>query len=189
MLNSLSFINSSKFIGIFLTILSGILYGNIGYLGVTQLSPKFSVNDVLFWWFFLAGGLLLPFAFKSSNYKKISLKHSLLIFSLGGGFYGLSTLFYFWSATKIGMGVSMVIFFTFPLFVAFLSWIFDNSQFDRTLYLSVILTIIGMFLLAGNINSTLWCKESLWGLAAGFCFALYIIISKKIALPPLKVTV
>jgi drug/metabolite transporter (DMT)-like permease len=184
-----STIKYSHNVGTILAILSGILYGSLAYLGVTQLSSIFSIYDVLFWRFLLASAFLLPLTLNTTSTEDDTLKNLFLAFFIGGGFYGLSTIFYFWSAEEVGTGVSMVIFFTFPLFVALLSWLLDQQRFNYLTYASVILIFIGLALLMGKVDSNFCWKSSLLGLGSGLSFAFFVYMSKKLKISPMKFTV
>src|SRR5690349_2102438 len=114
--------------GSFYTILSGLLYGLIGYFGTTLINTNMSVSNMTFWRFLIATIFIFLFCFKYLNNKEIQFRSLFQAFVAGALFYSFSTMIYFASSRYIGTGLAMIIFFTFPIFVIFLSWIFYQSR-------------------------------------------------------------
>ena len=81
--------------GTALALVSGILYSSLGYLGVSQLGPNFTIYDMLFWRFFVSALLLIPFVLKGSCWTPLVFKVVPWLFVVGGASYGLSSVFYF----------------------------------------------------------------------------------------------
>ena len=171
--------------GTALAIASGVLYSGLGYLGITQIQPGFTIYDMLFWRFVFASLMLVPFVLKPSLWTPSVFKIMPWIFFVGGATYGLSSVFYFLSAQEIGTGVSMVIFFTFPVFVALFAWIFDRHRLGRLTYISMILLFSGLWLLADECGSGFHWKAGLLALGSGVSYAVYVYMGKKIKIDPL----
>ncbi len=171
--------------GTALAIASGVLYSGLGYLGITQIQPGFTIYDMLFWRFVFASLMLVPFVLKPSLWTPSVFKIMPWIFFVGGATYGLSSVFYFLAAQEIGTGVSMVIFFTFPVFVALFAWIFDRHRLGRLTYISMILLFSGLWLLADECGSGFHWKAGLLALGSGVSYAVYVYMGKKIKIDPL----
>lgn len=167
---------------IFCTALSAILYGCIGYFGNQLMSLGFSVCDLLLWRFFISALLLSPcLVMLLKNPFSFDWKSILFLFFVGALFYGGGTACYFESTKTIGTGLGMVIFFTFPLFVALLSCIVNKAPLNKPTILSLSLIAMGLVLIAfgdpenTTINSTGLC----YALLSGFGYGLYVFLSKE----------
>lgn len=169
-------------IGVFYTALSAILYGCIGYFGASLMHAGFSVCDLLLWRFFVSLLMLAPclfFVFKeSSNVKLLNLTSLFLISAV---FYGGGTACYFEASRTIGTGLAMVLFFTYPLFVAILSIITKKSPINLPTVIALILIVIGSVLIAfGNgINIEMDLIGLTFALASGLGYGLYVFGSKE----------
>src|ERR1700704_3613667 len=102
-------------------ILSGLLYGLLGYFGMVLIRSGLSPFNLSFWRFFLSL-VFLWVIFISQPMKNLSnFKEHIKAVACGALFYsGPSTLFFI-ASQYIGTGQSMVIFFSFPAFVMVLN--------------------------------------------------------------------
>ncbi len=174
--------------GIFYALTSGLLYGLIGYFGVSIIRANHSVFNMLFWRFLVAALLMVvPLLFL---YKKNgeSCSGSLKMFMAGAAFYAASTVLYFLASQHIGTGLAMVLFFTYPAIVMLLNWYFKGTPPAKTYYLAIAMIMIGLLLLADLSSASF----SLVGIglmifsAAGY--ASYVVASKNVASTPLMTT-
>lgn len=172
--------------GTFLAILSGVLYGTLGYLGISQIQVGFNVYDMLFWRFMGAALLIMPFVIRSTTWHKFNLPIIGLLFFLGGGTYAACALFYFLAAENLGTGIAMMFFFAFPVFVALLSWILDRHRLGRLTYVSMMILFSGLWLLADKPGSGFDWVDALFALASGVTYAVYVYLGKKIKVNPLN---
>ncbi len=171
--------------GTLLAVVSSILYSSLGYLGITQMHPGFTVYDMLFWRFIVAGILLLPFALRVSVWTKMDVSSAVWLFLLGGSTYGGSSLFYFLAAQNLGTGISMVIFFAFPVFVALLAWVFDRHRLGRLTYVSMITLFCGLWLLGDECGPGFHWMAAFLALSSGVTYAVYVYMGKKIKVTPI----
>ncbi len=100
------------------------------------------------------------------------------------GFCGFSALmFYFFTLTRLPLGVAVLLNYTSPVFVAILSAIFLNERFDLFLSAMLLLAFAGIYLLtgAGTVfwSLTAWNTYVLMGLlSAIFAAMAYVLIRK-----------
>ena len=167
--------------------ISGLLYGLIGYFGANIMDANISAFNMLFWRFLIASIFILIVLLP--NIHKFQLKFSDVIIplALGGIFYGVGSGIYFISTRHIGTGLSMVIFFTYPLMIILGNALLYKERITRIYYVSVFMIIIGMIFLV-DINEF---KVDLYGvilaLLSALGYAAYIAFSKKQTedLPPI----
>lgn len=167
-----------------LLILSGVLYGSLGYFGTKILNDHFSVPNMLFWRFFTAFLWMLVFLFWKREKKSVTTftKRSLLsAFVIGSLFYSASTTFYFLASQYTGTGLAMVIFFSYPVFVALYAWLTKKTQINKIAVFSLLTISIGMILLKGQGESALNVTGIIFSIASALFYACYVMSSKKSA--------
>ena len=176
---------SSEQKGSLYAILSGFLYGFIGYFGLSAINGNLSASTMLFWRFLIASILifilLLP---KIKNFKNVARRPLLIAFLSGACYYGISTLLYFYASLYIGSGLSMVIFFTYPLVIMLLNYFFYGQLIPRIYYAATFIILLGMLLLIDMNEVGFDLLGIFLGLASAFFYACYIMSSKKNVIPP-----
>lgn len=178
--------------------ISGILYGFLGYIGTLILQDEMDIYSMLFWRFFLAGVWLsyfsLRFRVKNKDNAEFSPfnsdqlltkpKHLLwIMFGLGAIGYSGSSGFYFLACESIGTGVSMVVFYSYPILIALISVIFLNYCFSLKTLIALIAMTGGLILL--QPHTTTLSKFNLYGILyailAAISYAIYVLGSKQFA--------
>lgn len=163
--------------------LSGVLYGFLGYLGTAIMQDNhMSISCMLFWRFFIAGLWMLIFVYKNHLTKNIAAVDNRVLafmFLLSAAGYGGSTGFYFIASQSIGTGLAMVIFFSYPIAVAGLSWIIHRHKLAIETLFTLILMIIGLFLLRDTSGDAFSVNGLIFGILSAICYAAYMIGSKR----------
>lgn len=158
--------------GIFLVTLSGALFGTMGYLGTQILGLHFSIENMLFWRFAIAAVLCLLFTMKGAI--KLPFKALIKTLLIASVCYSGCTAAYFLASRYIGTGLAMVLFFSFPIFVALLSWTFGRVKVSLLAVGALTAVIIGLVCLhGGNRQNIAWQGISLGVLSALF-YAVYL---------------
>lgn len=161
-----------------LIIISGILYGMLGFAGTQLIRDNFSVVNMLFWRFFIAAIWMIFFSIvrKEKLFQKLPRVQTLLIiFVFGSIFYSGSSLFYFLASLKTGTGLAMVLLFSFPIFIAFYSWFYKKKKISGYALVSLCSIILGLSLMRGQGAVTLSLTGIALALAAAISYALYVI--------------
>lgn len=170
--------------GTFLALLSGALFGMLGYFGTKLVQQQFSIETMLFWRFFMASLWMLIVVFFHDR-KRItdSLKNKglLKIFILATVSYSGSSLFYFLSSGHIGTGPAMVIFYSFPVFVALFAWFAGTWRLNTIAIIALLAVITGLVLLKRPGGYMDWIGI-FYGMIAAWSYAMYVYGSQK----PLK---
>ncbi len=164
--------------GAFLVAFSGLLYGMIGYFGTKLFSCHFSVENMLFWRFFIA----MLWVVMTSLWTKESLFHPhtvdyLLLgrtILIGVVAYSAGSSFYFIASKHIGTGLAMVIFFSAPVFVTLFAWLFSSWRMNKYAFSSLVAVIGGLILLKGQGEDQLDLLGILFAIIAAFFYAIYI---------------
>lgn len=164
---------------------SGILYGFLGFLGTKVLRENISINCMLFWRFFIAGIWMMPFIIKKhashqilNNLNKRILFLTIMLGAIG---YSGSSGFYFLSSLYTGTGLSMVIFFSYPLVIALISWLTHGKTLTLKSIICLILMTIGLILLSYSSHTSVNWLGIFFGIIAASCYAAYVIGSKELS--------
>lgn len=165
-------------------ILSGFLYGFIGYFGLSAINGNLSASTMLFWRFLISSIVILIILIPQIKTFNDSFKSMFIAFLSGAFYYGISTLLYFYASQYIGSGLSMVIFFTYPVIIMLLNYFFYGQLIPKIYYLATFIILIGMLLLVDMDEVAFDILGILLGLVSAFFYACYIIASKKNRISP-----
>lgn len=172
-----------KNLGFLLIVLASFLYGCFGFLALKIVNDGSTMEEMLFWRFFLSALIILPFIFS----QKLILKKMIISYFFCSITYAFSTWVYFIAVLKIGTGLSMVLFFTFPAIVCILNWIINKEKPSNNIILVLLIIFIGIYFIS---NSSL--NNDLLGiccaLLAGFGYGIYIFCSKNLGSSMLQTT-
>jgi drug/metabolite transporter (DMT)-like permease len=166
--------------GTLLAILSGLLYGAIGYYGTMLFQAQFSVPNLLCWRFALAALCMVPAVILRNRGKPLPSWHTLyLVFLIGGVLYSSGAALYFLSVTKIGTGLSMVLFFTYPAFVVLFMWALTKKHPRILTVLSIATILFGCCLIALQKGVHFNLLGVSFAILSATTYAIYIIVSMK----------
>lgn len=169
-------------------ILSGMLYGLVGYFGIT-LMMDFSIANSQFWRFLISALFILVIFTKQCLQSKDSLMTLFKTFCFGGLFYALAACIYFVSSEYIGTGPAMVIFFTYPAMVMLINRILYKNTIPKIYYAAILLVAAGMTQLVDLNEFTVDMLGIALAILSAFTYACYIVFSKKINVSPVMSTV
>ena len=163
---------------------SGVLYGSVGYFGLSAINGHLSTSNMLFWRFFISSVVILLILIPQLRTINDSYKQMLGAFVNGAFYYSLSTLLYFLASQYIGTGLSMVIFFTYPVIIMLLNYFFYGQLIPKIYYLAIFIILIGMMLLINTKEMAFDMFGISLGLASAFFYACYLWFSKKNTISP-----
>lgn len=166
-------------------IISGLLYGLVGYFGINVIHADISVYTMLFWRFLISTACVTPFILLSTDSIKNQRNESFQAFLSGVVFYSISAIGYFIASRLIGTGLAMVILFTYPAFVMLLNYLMYKTAVGRIYYAAIGLIFIGMLFLVDMQDATFDIAGIGFGLFAALGYACYVVASKKNQISPL----
>jgi drug/metabolite transporter (DMT)-like permease len=165
-----------------LVAISGTLYGFLGYLGTCILRENLSISTMLFWRFTIAGLWTFLFVIRKNRItNSINLSTFWFVFFLGAIGYAGSSGFYFAASQYTGTGLAMVIFFSYPIMIALISWLKNRNNFNIVTLLTLISMMVGLYLLRDSSAHQLSILGILFGILAAMSYAFYVIGSKRIS--------
>lgn len=177
-------IKNQEYRGSIYAILSGFLYGFIGYFGLSAINGNLSASTMLFWRFLISSLIILIIMLPKIKRTNDSYKNMFIAFLTGVLFYGMSTWLYFLASHYIGSGLAMVIFFTYPVLIMLLNYFLYKQSIPPVYYLAILVILIGMALMVDldALSFNLW--GILLGIASAFFYACYVIGSERNELSP-----
>ncbi|KTD31637.1 integral membrane protein [Legionella moravica] len=165
-------------------ILSGFLYGFIGYFGLSAMNGNLSAETMLFWRFLISSILILILLIPQFKSMNDSFRSLFIAFVGGALYYGVSTLLYFYSSQYIGSGLAMVIFFTYPVMILLLNFFVYGQPIPSIYYLATFIILMGMMLLVDMSKAAFDLVGICLGLISAFFYACYITTSKRNKISP-----
>jgi drug/metabolite transporter (DMT)-like permease len=165
--------------GLLLTVLSGIMYGFLGFFGVQLSKAQLSIPNFMFWRFFIAFLIIFFVNFLEIIKKQWDFRSVVSTLALGGVFYFGSSAFYFLASKNIGTGLSMVAFYSYPAFVIFFSWKIDRFQMTKPVLGALASIFLGLILLTKGEGFDFDLLGTIFALVSALLYAIYVYASKK----------
>ena len=162
---------------------SAILYGFLGYFGINILRENISVSNMLFWRFLIAGVWMSLFAIrkhkKTNIFSQLDQRTLFFMFILGAVGYAGSSELYFSAIRYIGTGLAMVIFFSYPIMIALLTWLVHRQRFSLLTSITLVTMSVGLYLLRDAATHPLSLLGIMMALIGAVLYALYVFGSKR----------
>ncbi|MCK5476619.1 MAG: EamA family transporter [Candidatus Aenigmarchaeota archaeon] len=164
--------------GILSIILSALLFGSMGILVrlIDVEVPPFS--QVLFRAIISIGLLVIFLLPKNKDFFKIK-KNDLLYYFIGGVFgYGLMLILFTLSLLNTTIANTFFLLFTEPFFVIIIGYFFLKEKISKKILIAILLCFFGIFFILNPTSIGNNLIGNLYGLGAGFFYAIYILIGK-----------
>lgn len=184
----ISTVMSTEKKGTLLAVASGLLYGLLGYFGMSLLKTGLSIYNMTFWRFF-AAIVFMSIVILGKREKLRAPPLQLLYAALIGGiFYTAPGILFFVASKNIGTGQSMVIFFIYPAFVMLLNWIFNKQAIKAHYCWSFVVILVGLGLLVDLRELSFDLLGISLSLLSALFYAIYLFLSEKASLPAMSST-
>lgn len=169
-----------KNIGYLQVILSGVCFAFLGYFGKTGYHYGFTPGELLALRYSTAAVMLgLFLLFTDHSFLKMSHKEKIVSTLLGVCGYALFSSFFFYALQGISASLTVLLLYTYPVMVAFLSSLFFKEKISKKLWLILFLASIGLYLLLRVEWDVKNITSILFGFGAAFFYSLYILYSRK----------
>ncbi|MBN1228068.1 MAG: DMT family transporter [Deltaproteobacteria bacterium] len=162
--------------GFILMILSAFFFA-VTDIFIKSISPSIGIVQIAFFRFSIGAILLWPMILSTGQSLKGHSTWVLLIRGLTGtaAFFSLLA-----SISMIPLSNAMILFYTFPLFAAFFSFIMFKERFKKIEVLLIVTGAIGIYILINPSSSNNFSIGHLFGILAG-CFAgLTVVLIRKL---------
>jgi drug/metabolite transporter (DMT)-like permease len=164
--------------GIWYVVLSGLMFGLIGYFGMSIVYAHLSVNTMVLWRFLVASIFMFSVVLIQCKARLIVSWPSLEAFFAGALLYGPSSTLYFLAAARIGSGLAMVLFFTYPAIVLCLNRFFYKHEISQSFYWAIAIIFVGMLFLTHGESTEFGLSGIGLSLLSALLFALYMVFSQ-----------
>ena len=162
-------------------ILGAVFWGIIG-LFVKYLTPYGFTSAELVALRSLITAVSLVVLLLLSNPKKLKIKPKHIGYFIGTGFFSFLffNLCYFQAMKHASLSVAAILLYTAPFFVMGMSCIFFRAKITRRKFLALLMAFLGCVAVSGVLDGggAISKEGLLWGLGAGFGYALYSIFAK-----------
>lgn len=172
---------NQKVIGSVQVVASGACFGLLGLFGKSAFERGFTPGELLSLRFSIAA-LMMFFGYLLFEHTLLKLPRKYILYSLALGIlgYALFSSCYFMALQGVSASLTVLLLYTYPLFVALFSILFFKEKITRTGWSALGLSLLGLIGLVWGE----WSASSPVYLVYGFCsavfYALYVIISGKI---------
>ena len=163
-------------------IISGAVFWGIIGIFVKNLTPYGYTSAELVALRSLVTAVSLVVLLILTNPKKLKIKLRHLWCFVGTGFFSfvLFNLCYFEAMNRSSLSVAAILLYTAPFFVMGMSCLFFREKITRQKLFALILAFLGCVAVSGVLDGggAISPQGLLWGLGAGFGYALYSIFAK-----------
>lgn len=160
--------------------LSALGFSFLPIFALSAYKSGITVSTLLLIRFFTATVLFFAYILLFMKHPAITWKNIFHFILLGGIGYTLQAIFYFNSVKYISPSLAVLMLYTFPVFVAILSFIFFKESLNRKTILSMVLSFAGLVVITaagtGNINIT----GIIFGLLAAVTYSFYIVLGSHV---------
>ena len=166
---------NNKVLGIIYAVSSAISFGFVPVFAVIAYNAGTNAVTVLFFRFLIASLILAGIL----RCRKIELKVDKKLLGrlayIGIVGYAATTITVFLSYNYIPIGLAMTLHFIYPAVVAVLSFFIFKEKMPALKIIALAISIIGVYILAGDTGSSVDLKGVALALASGILYSLYTI--------------
>lgn len=162
--------------GIIYALISSITFGLLPLFSIPVKAQGMSTEALMFYRFLISlivYGLYL--IIRKANFK-LSKQNIRDIVLIGGAGYGLTGLTLVASYDYIPSGIGTTIGFQFPVIISIFMWVFYKEKLQKSIYFSLALSLIGVFLLSYTPNQGMLSLYGIFLLTiTNIMYSMYII--------------
>lgn len=161
--------------GLIYIIISSISFGIIPLLAKLAYNQGVDTFSVLTLRFIFASIFLLIYLLYKKISLKLNVKQVLLIILLGFIGYSGTVVCSFVAYNYISVGLVTMILYLYPAIVTVLSFFIYKEKLQSKKIISLMMSLIGILLLIGGVNTRLNPLGVFYSLLASICYSIYVI--------------
>ncbi len=165
-------------IGALLILISATGFAVLPLFALLAYDGGANTTTLLLLRFTIATVLLFIYCLIRKETWNLSARQILTLFFMGGILYMLQSLFYLSSIKYMPASLTALLFYTYPVLVAILSFAVEKEGITKRVMLSIVLTMIGMVLVLG-VSGRINTEGALLAFGAALVYAGYIIIGNR----------
>jgi drug/metabolite transporter (DMT)-like permease len=168
------------YLGVLFVFLSAAGFGVMSILANYAYDDGVPVTTLLFLRFLFAAALFFLLLVAKRERISVTGRQILALFCLGGVLYTLQSLSFFSAIVYISPSLAALLLYTFPVFVAVLSYFVDKEPLYKQTVLSMLLSLAGLTLVLGAGFSDMKPLGILLALAAALFYSIYIVTGNRV---------
>ena len=165
--------------GAALVAVSACGFATLGIFGKLLMARDFDLQSTLAWRFGGAALLLWIWMLARSRWR-IAAAQAAIAFAMGAIGYALQATLYFVTMDHIGVGLTSLLLYTYPAFVALLAWLVDRERPTWARVAALVAVFAGTSLAADPRGP----HPDLFGLVIGLCtgawYAIYLTVGTRL---------
>lgn len=139
-----------------------------------------SVSTLLFLRFLLATALFFGLLLWRKESLRLDKRQVLAMFCLGGILYTLQSLSFFSAVQYIPTSMAALLLYTFPVFVAILSYFVEKERLTKKTVIAMLITLVGLGLVLGLSFGGIQPIGVSLALAAALFYSVYIVVGNRV---------
>ena len=176
--------------GVIFALLSATGFGVMPIFAKYAYQTGINLTTLLFLRFLMATTIFFGYIFIKKIKANVTGLQLASLFLLGGVGYTLQAALYFSAVKYIPATMVALLLYTYPVFVAILSTIFEKEALTKQIIVSIGISFAGLVLVLGSSLGKINLVGMILGVGAGFVYSGYIIIGNRVVqkLPNVIVT-
>ncbi|MGG4440855.1 DMT family transporter [Brevibacillus fortis] len=168
------------YVGVLYIFGSAAGFGVMSIFAVYAYEAGVSVSTLLFLRFLLATALFFGLLLWRKEPLRLEKRQVLAMFCLGGILYTLQSLSFFSAVKYIPTSMAALLLYTFPVFVAILSYFVEKERLTRKTVIAMLITLVGLGLVLGLSFGGIHPVGVLLALAAALFYSVYIVVGNRV---------
>ncbi|MDE2572799.1 MAG: EamA family transporter [bacterium] len=165
--------------GVALVSCSACGFATLGIFGKGLLHAGLDLPSTLAWRF--AGAALLLWIWLIARRRwRLPLRQAATAFTLGAVGYAIQSALYFLAIERISVGLTSLLLYTYPAFVALLAWLVEHEPPSRRRLAALIVAFAGTSLAANPHGPRADLLGLAIGVGMGLWYAAYLILSARL---------
>ncbi|MED4752488.1 DMT family transporter [Brevibacillus choshinensis] len=171
---------SPLYLGVLYVFVSAAGFGVMSIFAVYAYEAGVSVSTLLFLRFLFASALFFGWLAWRKESFRINRKQVLSLFCLGGIMYTLQSLSFFSAVQYIPTSMAALLLYTFPVFVAILSYFVDKEKLRKKTIIAMLISLVGLGMVLGLSFGGIQPLGVGLALLAALFYSVYIVTGNRV---------
>ncbi|GBF34727.1 permease [Desulfocucumis palustris] len=163
-----------------LIFLSAVGFGLIPVFAIYAYKGGANVTTLLFLRFIIATVFFFLYILKTNTKIILTKRQILYLFILGGILYTLQSNFYFLAVKLIPASLAVLLFYTYPVFVALLSSLAVKEMLTKHVFVSIVIASIGLTMVLGTAFNSINPAGAILAFGAALVYSAYIVLGNRV---------
>ena len=173
-------------VGVMLVIISAMGFGTLAIFGKLAYAQGLNPLSTLVWR--LGGAAIAIWIWLLlRNQWQVKRQAAIAAFLVGAFGYAIQSVLFFCALDRASAGMTALMFYTYPVFVAFFSWVFSRKHLSSWQMKALGLALLGCLLTVDLTGQAAQPLGIVLGIASGGAYALYLLCSARLirSIPPI----